>query len=104
MLLLVVILYALFGLSFTIGKLMLTHVAPFITIATRMIIGGVCLLGYSYRQDKTGWYPKKENFWPHIQHAILGVYLFYSLRAWGLQYVTTTKAALLCNLMPFFTA
>lgn len=103
MIILVVILYALFGLSFTLGKLMLFHAAPFFIIATRMIIGGIFLLGYSYARKDITSYPKKENFWLHVQTVVFGIYLFYSLRSWGLQYVTTTKAALLCNLMPFFT-
>lgn len=104
MLILVVILYALFGLSFTLGKLMLTHAAPFFIIAARMIVGGICLLAYSYFHKEIDCKPKRENFWLHVQTIVFGIYLFYSLRSWGLQYVTTTKAALLCNLMPFFTA
>ena len=103
MIILVVILYALFGLSFTLGKLMLFHAAPFFIIAARMLVGSFCLLGYSYFRKDITCAPKRENFWLHVQTIVFGIYLFYSLRSWSLQYVTTTKAALLCNLMPFFT-
>jgi len=104
MILRVIILNALFGFSFTLGKMMLYHASPFFVIGTRMIIGGLCLLGYIYAKHRMACYPRKEDLWLYAQTTIFGVYIFYSVRAWGLQYVTTTKAALLCNLLPFFTA
>lgn len=104
MILLVIILNALFGFSFTLGKMMLLHASPFFVIGTRMMVGGVCLLSYMYMKHRTACLPRKEDFWLYAQTIFFGVYIFYSVRAWGLQYVTTTKAALLCNLLPFFTA
>jgi drug/metabolite transporter (DMT)-like permease len=104
MIILVVLLYALFGFSFTLGKLMLFHAAPFFVIGTRMLVGGIFLLTYVYHRYKISCYPKREDWWLYAQTTIFGIYIFYSVRAWGLQYVTTTKAALLCNLLPFFTA
>lgn len=104
MIALVILLYALFGFSFTLGKLMLLHAAPFFVIGTRMIIGGLFLLAYVHHRYRIRCYPTKEDWWLYAQTTVFGVYIFYCVRAWGLQYVTTTKAALLCNLLPFFTA
>jgi drug/metabolite transporter (DMT)-like permease len=104
MLLLVVLLYALFGFSFTLGKLMLLHATPFFIISTRMTLGGFFLLTYVYWRYPIKCYPSKADLLLYAQTTIFGVYLFNCLRAWGLQYVPTTKAALLCNLLPFFTA
>lgn len=104
MLIYVAILYALFGLSFTIGKLLLFYAAPFFIIGTRMMIGGSCLLLYMYVRHRVACYPRKADLWLYAQTTIFGIYIFYSVRAWGMQYVTATKAALLCNLLPFFTA
>jgi len=104
MILQVLILYSLFGFSFTIGKMILFYASPFFIVALRMLIGGACLLTYIYAKHRIRCYPQKSDMWLYIQNAVFGTYLFYSLRAWSLQYITTTKAALLFNLFPFFTA
>ncbi len=83
---------------------MLFHGAPFFIIGARMLIGGACLLAYTYRNHPIHCVPRRSD-WPlYAQTVIFGIYLFYTLRAWSLQYITTTKAALLMNLLPFFTA
>ncbi len=104
MLLLVILLYALFGFTFTLGKIVLFYATPFFIIATRMIIGGGALLGYIiWHRTKTK-FPEKHDLWLYAVYTFFNIYIFYGARSWALQTISTTKAALLMNLSPFFTA
>lgn len=101
---LVILLYAIFGFTFTLGKIILTYASPFFSVGTRMIIGGIGLLGYIYLTKRIDCYPRKNDFYEYLQTTLFGIFIPYCLRAWALQYITTTKSALLFNFMPFFTA
>lgn len=101
---LVVILYALFGFTFTLGKLTLDYASPFFIVGTRMIIGGLGLMGFIYFRHRLQCYPARVDRWYYQQLIIFGIIIPYCSRAWALQYISTTKAALLFCLAPFFTA
>lgn len=102
--LLVILLYALFGFTFTLGKVMLYYASPLFIIATRMLIGGGGLLLFFYAHKHIRCAPQMKD-WPYyVQVALFGIFFPYSLRAYGLQYVSSTKAAFIFTLMPFFTA
>lgn len=48
--------------------------------------------------------PQKED-WPlYLQVALFGIFIPYCLRAWALKDMSSTKAAFIFTLMPFFTA
>src|SRR5262249_39471904 len=49
-------------------------------------------------------YPVFKDWYYYSQVALFGIFIPYSLRAWALQYISSTKAAFLFTLMPFFTA
>lgn len=100
----IVILYALFGLSFTIGKLLLSYASPFFIVASRMTVGGLALLGYMFFRHRFFCHPRRSDLWLYTQQMIFGILIFYCVRQWALQYVEVNKASLLCNLLPFFTA
>lgn len=102
---LVLLLYAAFGLSFTIGKLLITYSEPFFAVGARMTIGGILLLGYMrfYKKEKFVIYRKNIKY--YVQVTLLNIFLPYTLRLWAFkQHVSTVKASLLFNLSPFFTA
>ena len=100
---LIILLYALFGLSFTIGKITLFYASPFFIVGFRMILSALMLFAFLYTQS-TKYRPEKED-WPYfLKVAFFGLALPYCLRAWGLQYLSATKAAFIFTLMPFFTA
>jgi drug/metabolite transporter (DMT)-like permease len=101
---LVVALYALFGLTFTLGKITLFYARPFFIIGFRMLIGSFGLMSYIYLAKKKNCYPVLKDVPYYLQIALFGIFIPYSLRAWGLQYISSTKAAFLFTLMPFFTA
>jgi drug/metabolite transporter (DMT)-like permease len=100
---LVIILYALFGLTFTLGKMTLFYARPFFIVGFRMLIGSVGLLSYMYLARKRC-SPTLKDLPYYIEIALFGIFIPYSLRAWGLQNTSSTKAAFLFTLMPFFTA
>lgn len=104
MIALVVILYALFGLSFTLGKLILAHAQPFFTVGMRMVIGSLGLICYIIARHRIQCYPAKSDFWSYVQLALFSSFIPYSLRSWSLQYLSTVKSALIFNIMPFTTA
>jgi len=101
---LVVILYAAFGLSFTIGKLLVEYSQPLFVVGLRMTIGGLVLLAYMRYYKGETFYIYRHNIVRYLQAIIFNIFLPYNLRLWGLQYVTTAKSSLLYNLSPFFTA
>ncbi|MBY0109860.1 MAG: DMT family transporter [Candidatus Babeliaceae bacterium] len=104
MLFLVILLYALFGFTFTLGKIVLFYASPFFVVATRMMIGGLALMAYLTFFHKIKCWPHKNDFWLFAQFIFFNICAFYGSRSWALQYLTTSKAALLMNLSPFFTA
>ncbi len=104
MLFLVVLLYALFGFTFTLGKIVLFYATPFFVVASRMIIGGLILGAYLTWYHKIRCLPAKKDLGLLLQFIFFNICCFYGPRSWALQYLTTSKAALLMNLSPFFTA
>lgn len=102
--LLVIFLYAVFGFTFTLGKIILTYAGAFFSVGARMVIGGTGLLSFIYFTKRIDCYPKKSDMYGYLQATMFGIFIPYCLRAWGLQYITTTKSALLFNFMPLFTA
>lgn len=104
MLFLVVLLYAFFGFTFTLGKIVLFYASPFFIVATRMIIGGLALIAYLTFYHKIRCVPDKKDVWLFAQFVFFNIICFYGARSWALQYLTTSKAALLMNLSPFFAA
>lgn len=99
----VIILYTLFGSTFTLSKLLLFHTQPFCAVGLRMTLGGIILLGYVYLQYKTIPYRKKDFIY-YLQLTLFNVIIPYTLRLWSLQYISSIKAALLFNISPFLTA
>lgn len=101
---LVLILYALFGASFTLGEAAVRVMPPLLFIAIRMILAGLLLLTFVKIQHK-------EDFKFNIKHSpwFLGIiffhiYLSYCTEFFSFQYLTSAKVALFYNLSPFITA
>jgi drug/metabolite transporter (DMT)-like permease len=101
---LIFLLYAFFGLTFTLGKITLMYASPFYIVGTRMLISGIGIGLFIYYSKSTKYRPEKKDWPAFMQVTLFGLTVPYCLRAWGLQYVSSTKAAFLFCLMPFFTA
>ncbi|TET06593.1 DMT family transporter [Candidatus Dependentiae bacterium] len=101
---LILVLYMLLGLAFTISKAALEYAAPVFLVGIRMSLAGVLLLGYMYFFNRRNWYFNKRDIWLLVQISFLSIYLSFILEFWGLQYISSSKDCFLFNLSPFVTA
>lgn len=102
--LLIILLYALFGASFPISKILLGFVDPIFYTGIRMFIAGGILLIYQYSYAHHSFHFKLKHSWLYLQVIFFGVYFTYILRFWGLHELTAAKTAFLFNVAPFFSA
>lgn len=102
---LILFLYALCALTFTIGKATLLFSKPFFYVGIRMVCAGAMLYGFDYLYDNQ---PKrrfeKGDMWILLQISFFSVYCAYVLDLWSLQYITSIESALIFNLSPFIAA
>ncbi len=104
---LIILLYALFGFTFTLGKVLVYHAAPFFAVGLRMAIGGVILLAWSWlnRYKRPSCAVPLHSYWVgYLKLTVFAIFIPYVARLWALQELTTGKAALLFNTAPFFSA
>jgi drug/metabolite transporter (DMT)-like permease len=91
---------ALFAITYTLNKIMLTYAPPFFVIGIRMLISGTLLTTYFYQTRKTLYRLTKYDYWLYMQLAFFGIFLFYSTRSIGLRYVSSGKTAVFFCLAP----
>src|SRR5690349_10270971 len=103
MILLVLLLYLLCGLSFTISKTALLHGSPLFFVGVRMSLAGVLLLSYSYL--------KKHSFIIYTKDILLffsailfHIFFAYACDAWALQRMSSVESAFIYDFSPFITA
>jgi len=101
---LIIVLYGLFGTSFLFNKALLQYANPIFLTGARMIISGMLLLGYQYRYAHKQFRFKKKHWSLFAQIILFGIYTTYILRYWGLQHMPASKAAFLFNLSPFLAS
>lgn len=102
--LLIFILYALFAVTFTLGKECLYFIPPISFIGFRMVIAGCLLLGYSYFKEKQIFVLHKKDFWWFIGIILFHIYLSFICEFLGINAMAPAKVCLLFNLSPFITA
>ena len=95
-------LHAIFASSYSISKTALIYVEPIFFIATRMICSGLVLIAYQcfIRREKLAF--KREHFWLFFQLTFFMFYLAYVLDYAVVEYVDSSKWALLYTLSPIF--
>lgn len=101
----IIMLYALYGSSFVISKILLNnYTSPIFLAGARMTLAGAILLCYQY-------FYAREHFkfrWKHVKYYVqiilLGIYANYILRFWALKSLTAPKAAFILCLAPFFSS
>ncbi len=101
---LVVLLYALFASTFTLGKAALSYVSPFLFISIRMVLGGSILLFYYRLIKKQSITIQSRDYSLFFRIILFHIFGAYTLEFWALEYITSAKACLLYNLSPFITA
>jgi drug/metabolite transporter (DMT)-like permease len=101
---LVIFLYALFGSSFPLSKMLLACTTPLFFLGSRMGVAGFILLVYQWLRDKNKLKIAKEHYFYFVQLSIIGMYLNYLLRFWALSQLPAAKVSFLFNVSPFFSA
>ena len=102
--LLIILLYSLFGFSFLFGKMLLAYTTPIFLAGIRMFIAGSILLTYQYFYEHQQFRFKWKDLKYFLQIILLGIYASYILRFWAMQTLSAPKASFFFNLSPLFTA
>ena len=100
----IIALHALFGSSIPISKFLLRFVPPIFLTGIRMFLAGLLLVGFNLLRKKNLMGMSRQVWWQYLQIIVVGVYLKYILRTWGLAYMPAVKMAFLLNIAPFVSA
>lgn len=102
---LILLLNALFALSFTIAKAVLSYGKPLFFVGVRMVAAGAILVTYArYRYGKQALNIARKD-WPKvILLSLTHIYLTYIFDLLALQHMSSSKGAFIYNLSPFITA
>lgn len=101
---LIVLMYAFFGASVSMGKALLSYTTPLFLIGSRMCIGGSLLLTYTYFIKRASFNIERKHWLHFVEITILGIYLTYIMRVWALQYLPSFKTCFLYNISPFVSS
>ncbi|HEX2977692.1 MAG TPA: DMT family transporter [Candidatus Babeliales bacterium] len=102
--LLIVLMYALFAGTFSLGKILACYSQPIFLVGIRMFLAGSFLMAYEFMQHGSNWRFDRKHIWYYVQIILFTTYIPYSLRFWALRSeMTASKACLLYNLSPFMT-
>ena len=74
---LIFVLYALFAVTFTLGKECLYFMPPISFIGFRMVIAGIILLGYSFFKEKHPVLFQKKDLWWFVGIIFLHIYFSF---------------------------
>lgn len=101
---LVIILYALLALTFILAKNAVQYSSPCFLIGFRMIIAGVCLLGYYKLRYKKQAIVHSRDIWLFVKTSFFHIYCAFVLEFWALQYLTALKTNIIYASTPFLSA
>ena len=104
MILLVFLLYALFGSVFTIAKFGLHYSSPFFLVGSRMFVAGLCILTYAYFKEPHRFKECSKDWVKIMKLGFFNIYLTNVFEFWGLQYLTSFKTCFIYSLSPFLSA
>jgi drug/metabolite transporter (DMT)-like permease len=98
---LILLLYALFAATFSLGKVLLNYSPPIFLVGIRMFIAGSLLLAYQLLNGRGKFSFNKAHWWYYCQIILFTTYLPYIFRYFALKHMPSSKACLLYNLSPF---
>lgn len=102
---LLLLLNALFALSFTIAKAVLDYAQPLFFVGVRMITAGTILITYTrYKHGKNALRIARSDWKTVLLLALTHIYFTYVFDLLALQHMSSFKGAFIYNLSPFITA
>lgn len=90
--------------TFTIGKTALEYTTPLFLIGVRLTVSGVLFLVYYYFKYKQMPTLKAYDYWVLAQVAFASFYFAFTMEFSALQYLPSSKTAILYNLSPVIAA
>lgn len=98
---LVILLYALLALTFTLGKAAISYADPLFLIAIRMLVAGPLLLGIYWVKRGISSSFKTSDTFDFIQVIFFHIYLSFIPEFWAFQYVSSIKVNIMYATTPF---
>ena len=98
------LLYGIWSLAFPIGKTLVFYADPIFTVAIRMLLASLILLGWLYIKNSNS---IKISFKEALSTFILSLFSIYFCNIfeyWGLKYLSSAKTCFIYSMSPFFTA
>lgn len=98
------LLYGIWSLAFPIGKTLVFYADPIFTVAIRMLLASLVLLGWLYCKNS---HSTKISFKEALSTFILSLFSIYFCNIfeyWGLKYLSSAKTCFIYSMSPFFTA
>lgn len=102
--LLVFLLYALFGSVFVICKVALEYTEPLFLVGSRMAIAGLLIILYQLWRDPASFTLSPKSLQRIIGLSFFNIYLTNACEVWGLNYLSASKTCLIYSLTPFMAA
>lgn len=106
--LLLILLHALFALTFPLAKIAITNSQPLFFTAIRMIIGGILIIFYQYFSNIKLFRISVRKYLNYnyyiIMLAIFNVFLANAPEYWALKYLTSANACFIYSITPFISA
>lgn len=104
----VILMYALFGSIFAVGKLGLESAPPYFLTGVRMLIAGLFMISYHAFKSRKSINPpithSGEVLWLLFLVGVFNVFITNAFEFWGLQYMSAGKTSLIYSLSPFAAA
>ncbi len=99
----ILFLYLIIASTFTLAKMLLAYLPPIFLIGLRMVIAGSIILIVNYISGNKKYIDKKDGLFFFLLSWI-HIFIPYVTEFMGLETMAPSCAALMFNLMPFFTA
>jgi drug/metabolite transporter (DMT)-like permease len=97
----IVLLNALLAAMFIFLKFTVHQTQPFFNMGLRMVCVGLLILLVRYWRQPGSVRWDRSHFFLYCSATLFTLFIPFSLRSWGLLYMTPAKAAFLCNFGPF---
>jgi len=102
--LMVILTYAIWSSTFSIGKWTLAYTSPLFLTSARMVLAGIILLVYLILFRRKSLKINLKQFISIIIMATFSIYLTNAFEFWGLQHLSAAKTCFIYSLSPFFAA
>lgn len=99
-----IFLFAIWSLSFPLGKYALEFCPPIFLTAFRMLLGSAMIYIILFFTDRKSFRITKRQFFSLFLLGFFSIYITNILEYWGLVHLTAGKACFIYSLSPFFTA